>query len=52
MKTPKKPKKIRDVEVLRAQYLAQEAFDENNLDKAIEVSLKLIINFSVGKWGG
>ena len=36
---PKKSKKIRDLQVLKAQNDSNTAFDENHLDEAIEVRI-------------
>ena len=36
---PKKTKKIRDLQVLKAQNDSNTAFDENHLDEAIEVRI-------------
>ena len=40
---PKKSKKIRDLQVLKAQNDSNTAFDENHLDEAIEV--RILKNF-------
>ena len=43
---PKKTKKIRDLQVLKAQNDSNTAFDENHLDEAIEVII-LKISFKI-----
>jgi len=45
---PKKTKKIRDLQVLKAQNDSNTAFDENHLDEAIEVRI-LKISFKISK---
>ena len=41
---PKKSKKIRDLQVLKAQNDSNTAFDENHLDEAIEVRILKILS--------
>ena len=45
---PKKTKKIRDLQVLKAQNDSNTAFDENHLDEAIEVRI-LKISLKISK---